>query len=458
MCLFFIITGSAAAFYLLRYKRIKYQKRQLEQKVYEQTAQLLTSNSQLLTSVKEERKARQEADQANRSKGAFLATMSHEIRTPMNGVIGMASLLMQTEQTSEQKGYTKTITTCGESLLSVINGILDFSKIESGNMELENRLFDLQRCIEDALDIFSFKASEEGIILAYHINSNVPTQINGDSLRLRQILINLVGNALKFTSEGEVFIGVRSVKTEGGSPLKLAFNVRDTGIGIPADKIGRLFKAFSQVDSSTTRKYGGTGLGLVICEKLVKLMGGNIEVESEHGKGTTFTFTIQTTGVREADATGSNTRLVYTKNGFKDRPIKDQKLTTEFAKRYPLRILVAEDNPINEVIVNNILSKLGYKPTNAKNGQEALDALGLQEFDMVFMDVQMPEMDGLEATRIIRKTNHLQPIIVAMTANAMQGDRDECLNAGMNDYLSKPLNLDDLLNLLKKWGEEVSVT
>ncbi len=453
----FLITGSAAAFYFLRMNAVKAQKRQLEQKVREQTAQLLTSNLQLLTANEQERKARLESDDANRAKSIFLATMSHEIRTPMNGVIGMASLLLQTEQSDEQRGYTQIISTSGENLLSVINGILDFSKIESGKMELENTLFDLQTCIKEALDIFSFKASETGLRLAYHINSDVPSTITGDSLRLRQVLINLIGNAMKFTAAGEIFIGVHLLKPVISNTLLLEFEVRDTGIGIPADKIERLFKAFSQVDPSATRKHGGTGLGLVICEKLVKLMGGDISVSSVLGKGTTFTFSIQTIATQTQLAPVSSKVSHYTTldNHVAPKQTDELKLTTDFSMQYPLRILIAEDNPINVMIVNKILSKLGYKTETVENGRKVLDILKEQDFDLIFMDVQMPEMDGLEATRTIRKNNKVKPAIIAMTANAMKGDREECLEAGMNDYISKPINLNALVSILQKWGKQI---
>lgn len=445
-----LVCGSAAAFYIFRINTIKAQKQILQQKVKEQTGQLLILND-------EERKARHEADEANRAKSVFLATMSHEIRTPMNGVIGMAQLLMQTEQTDEQRSYAKTITTCGEGLLSVINGILDFSKIESGKMELENNLFNLQTCVEEALDIFSYKAAELGLQLGYKIAGNVPAHITSDCLRLRQILINLVGNAIKFTPKGEVFISVHLMPASGDAPLQISFEVRDTGIGIPADKIKRLFKAFSQVDSSTTRKYGGSGLGLLISEKLVGLMGGKIEVASETGKGSTFTFSIQTTDKKEPVGAVINHHTGTLKNGLKARQ-NELSLSEGFAQQYPLRILIAEDNAINLLIAKKVLSKLGYMPASAGDGAEVVTMLNGQEFDLILMDVQMPLMDGLDATRAIRMNkNAQQPVIVAMTANAMQGDKEECLHAGMDDYLSKPISIDALVAVLKKWAVQISV-
>lgn len=326
-------------------------------------------------------------------------------------------------------------------------------------MELENKLFDLQNCIKGALDIFHFKAAEAGLQLAYHIEADVPKEITGDSLRLRQVLINLIGNAIKFTPAGEVCIAVHLLKQTDTSITQINFEVRDTGIGIAADKIDRLFKAFSQVDSSTTRKHGGTGLGLVICEKLVELMGGSINVISTPGKGTTFTFCIRTSNESRNISSGINVNLpAKTTASFIPGQSDDQPLSADFSIQFPLRILIAEDNAINRLIANKILNKLGYKPATAENGTEVLKMLDEQQFDLVLMDVQMPEMDGLEATRAIRMNNKgQQPTIIAMTANAMQGDKEECLAAGMDDYLGKPINLNELVDMLKKWGQLVQL-
>ncbi|MCD9016713.1 hybrid sensor histidine kinase/response regulator [Parachryseolinea silvisoli] len=569
------ITGCIYTFVRNRINTIKQQRVLLEEKIRQGTAEITKQNEELQRQRQEAEKARQEAEEANKAKSVFLATMSHEIRTPMNGVIGMASLLAETSQTSEQQEYTETIKSCGESLLTVINDILDFSKIESGKMELEEKDFDLRTCIEEVLDVFATKAVKVGLDLIYEIDYNVPSQIIGDVVRLRQIILNLVSNAVKFTHKGEVFVGVHLLHAQGHA-IELGFEVRDTGIGIPKDKINQLFKAFSQVDSSTTRKYGGTGLGLVICEKLVGLMGGKILVESVADQGTTFTFTIRATVSQESSRTYvhhhlaniEGRKILVVDDNFTNRsifknqleqwkliptlavsgaealeilsqvadfdlvlsdmqmpemdgidlarqirrkqkglpiillssvgddktkeytelfasvltkPVKQamlfkhivaqlnpqkgktmveettskKKLSTDFARQYPLRILVTEDNPVNQKLAERILTKLGYSPDQALNGQEALNALDAKIYDVVLMDVQMPVMDGLEATRRIRLRTDSQPLIVAMTANAMQGDREICLQAGMDDYISKPIKLENLVELLEKWALQI---
>jgi PAS domain S-box-containing protein len=536
-------------------------------------------------------RAKERAEAGTRAKTEFLAMMSHEIRTPMNGVIGMTELLRDTSLTIEQADLVESIRVSGETLLTIINDILDFSKIESGKLDLDVRPFRLESCIDDILDLFAARAQAKHLDLFYEFSPEVPDVITGDITRIRQILVNLIGNAVKFTDRGEVQVSV-SVQHLKRDETTLLFEVRDTGIGIPPEKVDRLFKPFSQVDTAQSRKYGGTGLGLAICVKLIELMAGRIWVESTPGQGSRFYFTIvvkaQPVLVTRPQVAGKvyvyepNPRLAQTivrwcaqvdltceivdapgilpqiqpadtpvvclvdtrwcqtqpfdtaiavqvswlwighfkpnrpvfrraidaqpePCPFVSKPLKRNQLiqtlirslatsislilepgvaeqnlaserhilaagswvseastTDQLAQRLPLRILLAEDNFMNQKLATRMLKKLGYVVDTVQNGREALESLKQTLYDVVFMDVQMPEMDGLEATQLFRAYQQEQsiglitpPYIIAMTANAMPGDREICLQAGMNDYISKPIRMDELQDLIVKYGQLV---
>ena len=393
--------------------------------------EMADANRQLVT-------AKEAAEAAAHAKSAFLASMSHEIRTPMNGVIGMTTMLLGSKLSSQQREWVEVIRSSGDGLLTIINEILDFSKIEAGKLELDLQPFDPQACIEDALDLVAPQAYAKGLQLDYRVDGELPPAIVSDITRVRQVLFNLLSNAIKFTDHGEVT--VTAAASPGADPniVELRFSVTDTGIGIPLDRIDRLFQSFSQVDSSTTRKYGGTGLGLAISRRLVEMMGGRITVESEPGRGSRFTFTIVAPVAAPVAATvPADSRPTIAPDG-------------RLADRHPLRVLVAEDNLVNQKVALAMLSHLGYRADLAADGVEAVEAVRRVPYDVVFMDLQMPELDGVGATRqiIAEHANRQRPRIVALTANAYEEDREACLAAGMDDFVSKPLKAESLQDAL----------
>lgn len=397
-----------------------------EEGLHQTKARLQEMNAQLLDAIDRSNALALRAEAANEAKGNFLAMMSHEIRTPLNGVLGTADLLLEDELTPAQRSSLETIRTSGNSLLSILNDVLDFSRIESGQLSLEKTPFSPARCVRETLQLFFGRAQARRLRLHMTVAPDVPELVKGDAGRIRQVLGNFVSNAIKFTERGEVEVAVSVLPYGAPGKLRLQFAVRDTGMGIPHEKQNLLFKPFSQLDASTQRRFGGTGLGLAICRRLTELMDGDVSAESTVGVGSIFRCNMV---VAEAE----------------ERP-KEVLPPASTGRSLVVRILVVDDERINQQIAVAMLGKLGHRAEVARNGLEALEALRSRDYEIVLMDWHMPEMNGLEATRAIRtELNPVhQPWIIALTASALPEDREKCIGAGMNDYLTKPLKLEAL--------------